>query len=73
MAHGTGADTCGARKYSITSVPTSPASALSTTELTIDSATGLISLYTANSQTVGTHTATVSVSLANYATRPAVT
>lgn len=69
VAHGTGADICGARKYSIISAPTSATSALSTSELTIDPDIGLITLYTANSQTVGTHTATVSESLSNYPTR----
>ncbi len=34
--------------------------------MTIDSNTGLIQLYTADSNTVGTHTATVTVKLASY-------
>jgi len=58
---------CGNRVYSISSVKNSAAVALTATELTIDSSTGLISLYTSNSATVGTHAATVSVSLNNYA------
>jgi len=36
-------------------------------ELTIDSVTGIISLYTENKLTVGTHTATITVMLSNYA------
>ena len=59
---------CGSYQYSISS--TSTATALSATELTINANTGLISLYTANSATVGTHTATVTTKLANY---PSVT
>ena len=42
VAHGNGTDICGGRAYAITSY-------LSTTELTIDSTSGLIALYTANS------------------------
>jgi len=51
---------CGIYQYSIISTPSSPAIALSATELTVD-ATGLISVYTVNSATVGTHLATLSV------------
>jgi hypothetical protein len=53
---------CGGYHYSISSVINTASAALSATELTIDS-TGQIRLYTANSDTVGTHTATVTVSL----------
>jgi hypothetical protein len=42
--------------------------ALSTVELTIDATTGLITVYTTNSATRGTHTATVTATLANYPT-----
>lgn len=60
-----GVNKCGNRNYKITSVPTSPAVALSTlSELTVGFSTGVISLYTSNSNTVGTHTATIEVSLA---------
>jgi len=59
---------CGSYQYSISSTPTAPATALSATELTIDANTGLISLYTANSATVGTHTVTVTATLTNYPT-----
>jgi len=38
---------------------------LSTTELTIDSS-GIISVYTANSDRIGTHTAVVTVGLISY-------
>ena len=57
---------CGGYQYSISSTPTAPATALSAIDLTIDATTGLISLYTANSAAVGTHTATVTTKLANY-------
>jgi hypothetical protein len=54
---------CGNYQFSISSVPTTASTVLSTSDLTIDTATGVIKLYTANSNTVGTHTATVTVSL----------
>jgi hypothetical protein len=62
------ANACGGYQYSISSVATTASTALSASDLTIDSATGKIQLYTANSNTVGTHTATVRVSLASYPT-----
>ena len=43
--------------------------ALSTTEITIDANTGLIKVYTANSATIGSHVATVTVTLTNYPTK----
>jgi hypothetical protein len=60
------ANACGGYHYSISSVATTPSAALSASDLLIDSATGVIKLYTANFNTVGTHTATVTVSLASY-------
>ncbi len=60
---GSGVDICGARTYSIASAVNSASFALHSTELLINSATGAISLYTANKLTVGTHTATVTVGL----------
>jgi hypothetical protein len=57
---------CGGYQYSISSAPTAPATTLSETELTVDAATGLISLYTANSAAVGTHNAIITTKLANY-------
>ncbi len=51
---------CGDYQYSISSIFKSASFALSLTELTIDSLTGIISLYTANSAAIGTHTATFS-------------
>ena len=42
---------------------------LSTTEITIDANTGLIKVYTANSATIGSHVATVTVTLTNYPTK----
>jgi hypothetical protein len=60
------ATACGSYQYSISSVSTTTSAALSASDLLIDSATGQIRLYTANSDTVGTHTATVTVSLASY-------
>jgi len=65
---GTGTDYCGNRVYSISSIKNSASADLTFSELTIGSSTGLISLYTANSATVGTHTATVTVSLSSYPT-----
>ncbi len=62
---------CGNYQYEISS--TSTATALSTTELTIDATTGVISLYTANSAAVGAHTATVTAKLANYPSATQVT
>ena len=59
-------DFCGSYQYSISSAPTPFTTVLSATELTVDAATGLISLYTANSAAVGTHTVTVTTKLANY-------
>jgi hypothetical protein len=62
------ANACGGYQYSISSVATTAAATLSMSELTVDSTTGLIKLYTANSNTVGTHTATVTVKLVSYPT-----
>ena len=59
---------CGAITFSI-STTTSVANGLSASELTISSA-GVIQLYTGNSAAIGTHTATVSASLAAF---PAIT
>ena len=64
---------CGFYQYSISSAPTVPVTPLSATELTIDADTGLISLYTANSAAVGTHTATVTTRLADYSSITLVT
>ncbi len=44
--------------------------ALSSAELTIDGTTGLITVHATNSETVGTHTATVTATLVDY---PSVT
>jgi hypothetical protein len=54
--------------YSITSVPGSASTALSPIELTIDQNSGLISVYTANTAKIGTHTVTVTVKLTAYQT-----
>ncbi len=68
---GDGVDFCGPRHYSIASAPIDSAvTALSSVELTIDATTGLITVHATNSATVGTHTATVTATLANY---PSVT
>ena len=67
MALGNGADKCGFRQYTISSVPNSgTAAALSALELTIDVTSGLIKLHATNSETVGTHTATVTASLRDH-------
>ncbi len=60
------ANACGGYQYSISITQTTASAALSTADLTIDSTTGVIQLYTANFNTVGTHTATVTVKLASY-------
>ena len=64
---------CGNRNYSIISVSAFGVDALSTSELTIDPGTGLISVYTDNNAAVGTHTATVTAKLASFLSIPAVT
>ena len=69
MGHGSnGTEFCSARIYSISSVPVSSTSALSATELSINEATGLISVYTARSATIGTHSVTVTAKLSRYPT-----
>ena len=50
---------CGNYHYSISSVKNTASESLSSTQLTIDPTLGSIQLYTANINTVGTHTATV--------------
>ena len=60
---------CGAITFSISTTTSVAAQALSASELTISSA-GVIQLYTGNSAAIGTHTATVSASLAAF---PAIT
>ena len=60
------ANFCGNYQFSISSVPTTLATALSAAELTIDATTGLIALYTATSAAVGTHSVTVTTKLAAY-------
>ena len=46
----------------------SDCASLTLSELTIGSSTGVIQVYTANSAAVGTHTVTVTATLASYAT-----
>ncbi len=57
---------CGNYLYEIYEVSTSASVALSSSELTINSITGLISIYTTNYATVGVHLAAVEVSLPGY-------
>lgn len=68
MIHGSGsgADFCGSRTYSISSTPTATTTALTPTELSIDSVTGLISIYTASNTKIGTHNAVLTVNLVNF-------
>jgi hypothetical protein len=69
IAKGDGFNICGPRHYSIASASIDNAvTALSTFELTIDASTGLITVHATNSATKGTHTATVTATLANYST-----
>lgn len=70
IAHGaTGTEFCSARIHLITSTLGSATTALSTVELSISANTGLISVYTSRSATIGTHFVTVTVKLANYPTK----
>ncbi len=58
---------CGAIIYTIAkSCPPSVTSLSATTELTLDGATGIISVYTANIDTVGWHSVTVTATLTDY-------
>ena len=68
VAKGDDIITCASRSYAIASVPSAGATALTLSELTIGSSTGVIQVYTANSAAVGTHTVTVTATLASYAT-----
>jgi hypothetical protein len=61
-----GMDFCTSRIYSISFAPVSSTTALTTTELSINPTTGLISFYTARDSTMGTHTVTVTVKLSGY-------
>ena len=65
---------CQSYAYAISTVKNSALNALTATELAFDSSSGvrLISLYTANSLAIGTHTATVTVSLPSYSMVPQV-
>ncbi len=62
-----GSQVCGAYTYAISSVPTAPATTLSTLQLFLD-LTGpvLIKVYTDQPSKIGTHTATVTLGLVNY-------
>jgi hypothetical protein len=67
------ANACGNYQLSIFSVPNTASATLSASDLTIVATTGIIQLYTTNPSTVGTHTATVTISLASYPSNPSVT
>ena len=61
-----GSQVCGSYKYTVSSVPNSPAVALTAFELFFDSTTtSLLKVYTALSSKVGTHTVTVSLGFVN--------
>ena len=66
----TGTEYCGPRQYSITSVLGSATSALDASSILISATSGLITLQSSNPLHVGTHTATVAVSLTNYPSIP---
>jgi hypothetical protein len=67
--HGNGASLCGNFAFSITSTVLSASASLNSLELYFSSATSpTINLYTALSSKVGTHTATVTLSLVKYPT-----
>jgi hypothetical protein len=59
------ANSCGLYTYTISDVPASGVTALTTVELTISSS-GVISVATTNAATVGAHTVTVVARLASY-------
>ena len=58
---------CGEYQYSISSSATYANAALNTTELEINPTTGEIKVFSDRRETVGTHSATVTIGLANYA------
>lgn len=62
--------TCGTYLYGISSVVSTATTALSLSELTINSATGLIKAWTSRNAVIGTHTVTVAVSLVSYSSVP---
>ena len=63
----TGTEYCGSRQYSISSVISTIATAvLDALSLSVGATNGLITLQSSNPLHVGTHTATVAVSLTNY-------
>ena len=68
----TGTQYCGSRTYLISSVVGTASTALTTSEVVID-INGLISVYTANKQTIGMHTVTVTVGFQNYLAIPTKT
>ena len=68
--NGNGMDFCGPRSYSMSTQKVSASANLNSTELAINITTGLITLYTTNNLTVGTHTATLTVGLSDYPTIP---
>lgn len=73
-AIGDGFNICSPRNYQIFSTPDNAGvTALSNSELTIDATTGLVTVYTINSATLGSHTATVIASLVNYPSITATT
>ena len=59
---------CQSYAYAISAFQVSALNSLTATELTIDAYSGQISLYTENFLAIGTHTATVTVSLPSYQT-----
>ena len=62
----TGTQYCGNRLYSITSVISTATTGLDSSSLSIGSNDGLISVQSTNNAQIGTHTATVTVSLADF-------
>lgn len=57
---------CGSITYTIADTPAAGVTALSATELSIDSVTGVVSVWTGNAATIGVHTVTVTAKLATY-------
>ena len=66
LSSATGTESCGARKYSISSSAGAGTTDLNTVELVIDSTTGIIGVNAFSNSKVGNHAVTVTVYLDLY-------
>ena len=71
VIYGNGVDICGDRDYSM--ISTTRVEPLSSAELKINPTTGLISVYTENIATIGTHLVSVTAWLPGYPNVPKAT